>query len=141
MNAANENALEFMVSELNKALIEVSQKESGREGVDFLIGTNEIYLQSINLDTAQRSIKISKQDLGELKNNLFIALVLIIDKTPRVLYIIPSKQLLQSDSNTFINNEVSLMPSLSNWEIKISTNSLHKLENYTISNQIEKLNS
>ena len=73
MNAANENALEFMVSELNKALIEVSQKESGREGVDFLIGTNEIYLQSINLDTAQRSIKISKQDLGELKNNLFIA--------------------------------------------------------------------
>ena len=40
---------------------------------------------------------------------MFIALVLIIDKAPRVAYIIPSKHLLYSESNTFINNEVSLM--------------------------------
>ncbi len=31
------------------------------------------------------------------------------------------------------------MPSLSNWEIKIFSNGLHKLEVYNISNQIEKL--
>ena len=126
-------------SELDSFDLELTQKLDGREGVDFLIGTNDIYLQSIDLDTAQRSIKISKQELGELRDNLFIALVLIIDKSPRVLYLIPSKQILQSDSNTFINNEVSLMPSLSNWEIKISSNSMPKLEIYTISNQIEKL--
>lgn len=58
-----------------------------------------------------------------------------------VLFWQVKKQLLQSDSNTFINNEASLMPSLSNWEIKISSKGLHKLEIYTISNQIEKLNS
>ncbi len=74
-------------------------------------------INSINLDTAQRSIKISKQDLGELKDNLFIALVLIIEKEPRVLYFITSKDLQKSNSNFFLNNEVSLMPSLSNWDI------------------------
>lgn len=74
-------------------------------------------INSINLDTAQRSIKISKQDLGELKDNLFISLVLIIEKEPRVLYFITSKDLQKSNSNFFLNNEVSLMPSLSNWDI------------------------
>ncbi len=85
----------------------------GREGVDFLIGDNQFH----RLDTAQCSIKISKQDLGELKDNLFIALVLIIEKEPRVLYFIPSKDLQESNNNFFLNNEVSLMPSLSNWDI------------------------
>lgn len=31
-----------------------------------------------------------------------------------LIYLIPSKDLSQSDSNIFIDNEVSLMPSLSN---------------------------
>ena len=75
--------------------------------------------KSFDLDTIQRSIKISKQDLGELKDNLFIALVLIMEKLPKVVYLIPSKDLTQSNSNIFIDNEVSLMPSLSNWEILI----------------------
>ena len=98
-----------------------------------------MYLQSIDLDTTQRSIKIIKQDLGELRKKLFVVLVLIIDKEPKVVYLIPSKELSQLDSHIFTDNEVSLMPSLSNWEIKISSTGLHKLEMYTISNQIEKL--
>lgn len=47
---------------------------NGREGVHFLIGNNQIHLQSINLDTVQRSIKIIKQNLGELKDNSFVVL-------------------------------------------------------------------
>ena len=50
----------FIKSELDNFDIELTQKLDGSEGVDFLIGTNDIYLQSIDLDTAQRSIKISK---------------------------------------------------------------------------------
>ena len=46
----------------------------------------------------------------ELKENLFIALILIIDKEPKVVYLIPTTDLFQSDSNIFINNEVSLVP-------------------------------
>jgi hypothetical protein len=84
----------------------------------------------MDLNTLQRSIKITKQELGELKNNLFIALVLIIDKEPKVVYLIPSKHLLQSVRNIFVKNEVSLMPRLSNWEIKVSTNTFPKFVEY-----------
>jgi len=47
----------------------------------------ELYITSINLDT-ERSIKIPKQELGELKDDLWIVLVLIIENEPRGLYII-----------------------------------------------------
>ncbi|WP_418645106.1 hypothetical protein [Tenacibaculum insulae] len=132
-----------MKSELEKVQIKVKvvENENGREGVDFLIGDKQLHLQSIDLDTSQRSIKIKKQDLGELNDNLFIALVLIIDKRPKVVYIIPSKELSQSDSNIFINNEVSLMPSLSNWEIKVSSNTIPELAKYALENMIDKLKS
>ena len=36
MNTVNETALNFMKSELNKAQIELSHKESGRVAVDFI---------------------------------------------------------------------------------------------------------
>jgi len=139
MNTVDENALNFMKLELKKAQIEFSQKESGREGVDFLIGNKNIYLQPLDLDTILQSIKILKHDLGELNDNLFIALVLIIEKQPRVLYIIPSKELQDSNNDYFINNDVSLMPSLSNWEIKISSTTIVELEKYALNNMIDKL--
>ncbi|WP_298238261.1 hypothetical protein [uncultured Algibacter sp.] len=139
MNTVIENALQFMKLELQNAQIEVSANESGREGVDFLIGNKQIYFQPLDLDTILQSIKILKQDLGELNDNLFIALVLIIEKQPRVVYVIPSKQLQDSNNNFFINNDVSLMPSLSNWEIKISSTTIEELEKYALNNMLDKL--
>ncbi len=133
------SVFEFIKPELASFDLELTIKIDGREEVDFLIGNNEIYLQSIDLDTIQRSIKISKQDLGELKDNLFIALILVIDKEPKVVYLIPSNELSKLDSNIFINNEVSLMPSLSNWEIKISSNAIPELTKYSLENMIDKL--
>lgn len=130
---------DFLKSELISFNLELTAKPDGREEVDFLIGSNELYLESIDLDTTKRSIKISKQDLGELKENLFIALILVIDKEPKVVYLIPSEDLSQSDSNIFIDNEVSLMPSLSNWEIKVSTNAIPELAKYSLENIINKL--
>ncbi len=132
--------IDYIKPELNKFDLELIAKQNGREGVDFLIGDNQLYLQSIDLDTTQRSIKITKQDLGELRDNLFIAMVLIIDKEPKVVYLIPSKHLLQSsDNDVFIENEVSLMPSLSNWEIKVSSNTIPELAKYLLENMFDKL--
>ena len=141
MNALNENILKFIKSELKKAQIEISQNKNGREGVDFLFGENQLYLQSIDLDTSQRSIKIKKQDLGEIKDNFFVVLVLIIDKEPKVIYLIPSKDLAQLDSNIFIENNVSLIPSLSYWEVKVSSNTITDLAKYALENMIDKLKS
>ncbi|MDE1206720.1 hypothetical protein [Tenacibaculum larymnensis] len=129
------SALDFLKSELKSHNLELTAKTDGTEGVDFLIGNNQIYLQPLDLGTVKQSIKITKQNLGEPNHNLFIALVLIIEKQPRVVYLIPSKELQDSNNNFFVNNEVSLMPSLSNWEIKI----IKELEKYALNNMSNKL--
>ncbi len=121
--------------------IELIDKTDGREGVDFLIGDNQLYLQPINKDAAQLSIKISKEDLGELRSDLFIVLVLIIDKEPTVFYFIPSEALAESNSDIFIENNVTLMPSLSNWEIKVTRHTIPALAKYSLENMIDKLNA
>jgi hypothetical protein len=131
--------LDFIKSELDPFSLKLTPKRNGRKGVDFLIRNSQLYLQSIDLDNSQRSIKIPKQELGELKDNLFVALVLIIDKKPKVIYLIQSKDLLQSNSNIFKENNVSLMPSLSNWEIKFSSNTIPELVKYALENMIDKL--
>lgn len=131
--------IDFIKSELKNLNLELCSKSNGREGVDFLIGDNQLYIQSIDLDTTQRSIKITKQELGELKDNLFIALVLIMEKQPKVIYLIPSNDLSQLDNGIFINNEVTLMPSLSNWEIKVSSYTIPELAKYALENMVDKL--
>lgn len=66
-------------------------------------------------------------------------MVLIIEKQTRVIYVIPFKELQDSNNDYFINNDVSLMPSLSNWEIKISSTIIVELEKYALNNMIDKL--
>ena len=138
MNAYN-TICAFLENKLKPNALKLIPKESGREGVDFLIGNNEFFLQVLDLDTIDRSAKIVKKDLGELRDNLFLILVLIIEEEPRMVYIIPSKDLSQSDNDIFISNDVSLMPSLSNWEIRISIHTIPKLAKYSIENMLGKL--
>jgi len=42
----------------------LTPKESGREGVYFLLGDNELFLQALDIDTIDRSAKIVKKDSG-----------------------------------------------------------------------------
>jgi len=141
MNTLNENALKFMKSELIKAQIEVSNNKSGREAVDFNIKANgnnsyQLYFQYIDFEI-ERSIKIPKQDLGELKDNLLIGLVLLIESEAKVLYLIPSTVFLNPNS-IFKSNDV-MLAHLSNWEISVFTNAIPKLSKYALDNMIEKL--
>ncbi len=131
--------IEHLKSELKRHNLELIAKVDGREGVGFLVGENELYFQPINADAGQRSIKISKQELGSPKINLFVVLVLIIDDKPRAFYLIPSIDLAQSNSEFFIENDVSLMPSLSNWEIKVTSHTVPALAKYSLDNMVEKL--
>jgi hypothetical protein len=136
MNTVNENALEFMKLELKKAQIEVVQKESGREAVDFNIKANkgnsyQLFFKSIDAGT-EKSIKISKQDLGELNENLLIGLVLLIESEAKVLYLIPSTVFLNPNS-IFKSNDV-MLEHLSNWEISVFTNAIPELSKYALDN-------
>ncbi|MFI1743985.1 hypothetical protein [Thalassobellus sediminis] len=130
-----------MKSELKKAQIKVSHNESGREAVDFNIKTNngksyQLFFKSIDFDT-KRIIKIPKQDLGELKENLLIGLVLLIESEAKVLYLIPLTVFLNPNS-LFISNDV-MLAQLSNWEISVFTNAIPELSKYAIENMIDKL--
>jgi len=136
MNTVNENALGFMKSELKKAQIEVLQKESGREAVDFIIKANngnsyQLFFQSIDFGI-ERSIKIPKQDLGELNDNLLIGLVILIESESKVLYLIPSTVFLNPNS-IFKSNDV-MLAHLSNWEISVFTNAIPELSKYALNN-------
>jgi hypothetical protein len=141
MNTVNENALKFMKSELKKAQIQVSDNENGREAVDYVIESKtgkqyQLFFQSIET-TTKRSIKIPKQDLGELKDNLFIGLVLLIESEAKVLYLIPSKVFLNPNA-IFKSNDV-MLAHLSNWEISVFTNAILELSKYALENIIGKL--
>ncbi|WP_152971477.1 hypothetical protein [Lacinutrix algicola] len=130
-----------MKSELLKAQIKVSDNESGREAVGFKIESKngrqyQLFYKSIDFGT-ERSIKVPKQDLGELKENLLIGLVLLIESEAKVLYLIPSTVFLNPNA-IFISNDV-MLTHLSNWEISVFTNAIPELSKYALENMIDNL--
>ena len=137
-------AQHFVKLELMKARLEVFQNESANSGVEFIVKTStgkyhELYLQPINLEK-DRSVKIPKQELGEPKDTLWIALVLLMKEMEPVLYLIPSKTLAEPDDYIFIDNDQGdRFKHLSNWEIKVFTKSIPQLSKYALSNMIKKL--
>ncbi len=137
-------AQHFVKLELMKVRLEVFQNESGRGGVEFIVKTSagnyhELYLQAINLEK-DRSVRISKQELGEPKDRLWIALVLFMKEMDPVLYLIPSKTLAEPDDYIFIDNDQGKrFEHFSNWEIKVFTKAIPELSKYALSNMIKKL--
>ena len=80
----------------------------------------------------ERSIKIPKQDFGEVKENLLIGLVLLIESDEEVLYLIPSTVFLNPNS-IFKSNDV-MLEHLSNWEIGVFSNAIPELSKYAVEN-------
>lgn len=132
--------LEFM-----KARLEVFVNDSGSKGVDFIIKTNsgqyhEISLQTLHLEK-DRSVKISKESLNhDLRDNLWIALVLFMKDMEPTVYLIPSKVLGNPDDYIFIDNDQGKRHShLSNWEIKVFTKAIRELSHYAFDNMVKEL--
>lgn len=154
MSDLRKQVKQFVEQELTKASFEVSSGESEslplqsygqvNRGVDFIVKTpsgkyHELFLLPINLDFA-RSVKIPKSDLGELKDDLWIALVFVMKETEPVLLIIPSKVLENPDGYIFFDNEQGERFShLSNWEIKLFKKSIEELSKYSLMNMVPKL--
>lgn len=90
---------------------------------------HEIFIQPINLDK-ERSVKIPKDKLDELKSNLWIASVLIMKNMEPVIDLVPSEVFRNPDSFIFIDNEQGeRFKSLSNWEIPVFAKSIPELGN------------
>lgn len=128
-------AQHFVKLEFMKARLDVFQNESANKGIEFIVKNksgnyHEIYLQPINLED-YRGIKIPKIDLGELKDSLWIALVLLMKETEPMLYLIPTTVFKKPDNYIFFENEQPERFSyLSNWEIKVFTNAIPELSKF-----------
>ncbi|MEM7549491.1 MAG: hypothetical protein AAF363_07450 [Bacteroidota bacterium] len=135
---------QFVKQELMKAGLEVFASESENRGVDFIIKTpsgkyHELFLQPINLDFT-RSVKIPKNDLGELKDNLWIVLVFVMKGMEPVLHLIASKVLQSPDNYIFFEHEQGeRFKHLSNWEIKVFQKGIGELSKYSLTSMISKL--
>lgn len=134
----------FMMAEFMKAKLAISQKENGREGVDFIFKTksgnyHELYLQTIKIEE-KRSVSILKSALGVPRDNFWIALVLLMEDIEPVLYLIPSNQLAKPDGYIFLDNsQGERLSHLSSWEIKVFTNGMEKLSEYLFVHQVKNL--
>ena len=97
-----------------------------------------MYLQTINVEE-KLSVSILKSALGEPKENLWIALVLLMDDIER-LYLIPSNQLAKPDNNIFIEStQGERLSHFSSWQIKVFPNGMDKLNEYQFVNQVKNL--
>lgn len=144
MNKLTKYAQHFVKLELMKARFEVFQNESANKGVEFIVKTyngafHELYLQTLNLEQ-DRSVKIIKQEIGEPKDTLWVALVLFMKEMEPVLYLIPSITLTKPDDYIFIENEQGeRFKHLSNWEIKVFTKAIPQLSKYAFANMIKEI--
>ncbi|MUH36209.1 hypothetical protein D9O36_10180 [Zobellia amurskyensis] len=126
--------------EMTNAGLEINAKENDREGVDFIVKgetkQTEIFLQPMDL-IGQQSSKVPKEKLGEPRENLWVALVGFIPSKEPLIFLIPSKTLVEPDNFVFFENNVGRHTYLSNWEIKVFTKGMEKLGEYIIYNQIK----
>jgi hypothetical protein len=141
MSEFQSQAESILKSEMTNAGLEINEKENGREGVDFIVKTSngtqsEVFLQPMDLITLQ-SMKIPKEKLGEPKDNLWVALIGFIPNTEPLIFLIPSKTLIEPDNFIFFEHNVGQHSYLSNWEIKVFANGMEKLGEYISYNQIE----
>ncbi len=143
MSEFQKQAEDILKSEMTKAGFEISSKDNGREGVDFLVQSSngkqsEVFLQPMDL-IAQQSSKVPKEKLGESRENLWVALIGFIPEKEPLIFLIPSKTLVKPDDFVFFEHNVSPHTYLSNWEIKVFTNGMKVLGEYVFHNQIEHL--
>ncbi|MCO6500350.1 MAG: hypothetical protein J5I47_08250 [Vicingus serpentipes] len=133
-------AQHFTKLELMKVNIEVFQNESGKEGVDFVIRTatgsyHELYLKSLNLEK-ESSVEILKEELAMPKDNLWIALVLIMKNMDSSLYLIPSTMLLKTKAHTFLDQNNLKQPY---WKINVFLEAIPELSKFSLANVISQL--
>lgn len=138
MENSETQIIDFVHNELKKANLTTTPDLERIEGLDYLITAptgvvSSLQVRAIHVEE-QRAIKILKFEFGEVSAQRFIGLVSIISGTPRALYLIPSEILNTPDNFIFFDNEVAMMPHLSNWEINVFTAAIPELAKYEISN-------
>lgn len=128
--------------ELMRHRLDFFSNESAAKGIDFVVKTDsgryhDISVQVVNLER-DKGVKIEKILYGrQLRDNLWFALVLLMKDVEPALYMIPSNVFEKSDDYIFIDNEQGeRFSQFSNWEIKVFTKSIPKLQQYALKEMV-----
>lgn len=145
MNKLTKYASHYVKLDLMKARLEFFSNDSGTKGVDLIIKTkqgsyHEISIQALNLEGSERSIKIPKSNWDyELRDNLWVALVLFMKDMEPAFYLIPSI-IWENPNQIFIDNDQGERHKhLSNWEIKLFTKAIQELRKYGFHDMVQEL--
>lgn len=139
-----EQGLNELLIILIKNNCEVIAKIDEQSGKRLIIKTtsgiqHNIIIRFLNLDES-RSLKIPKSDFNyELRENLWVLLLLYMKDMEPFSYLIPSK-VFHAPNTMFIDNEQPAMFShLSNWEIKVFRKGIEELSKYAFETIINDL--
>jgi hypothetical protein len=116
------------------------QESSGRVEIDFMLKTNtgnchELVLQTLNLEKGS-ILKIPKELIKTPKENLWIALVLVMKNMNCSLYLIPTTVFLYPKKYAFLAKTSSQQ---TYWEINVFLETIPELSQFSLANVIEEL--
>ena len=132
LNQSTYDDFRYRLSELN---LKFNQKEGGhfliisQSGIEYQI---DIRILDLTIPQRDKKVKIPKSDWNyELPENLFVALIILLEGIKPTIYLISSKAFLEPDNYIFFDNEQSeRFKHFSNWEIKVFTKGIEKLSEY-----------
>jgi hypothetical protein len=143
-NKIKKFAEHLVILEFMKSRFDIFQNVISDDEVDYVIKSKtgkyyEILLKAINLES-DRSIHINKSEYGfELREKLYIALVLFMKEMDPAIYLIPFN-VFEHPNQIFINHDQGeRFNHLSTWEIMIFTKAIPELKKFafnTIATQI-----
>ncbi len=139
-NAAKTQLLESLQKQNCKVLTEKTEQNGTRFTIVTAKGReHEILLRLLNLDK-DRSLKIPKSDFNyELRDNLWVLLVLYMYDMEPFSYLIPSL-VFATPNQIFIDNEqLPRFRHFSNWEIKVFRKGIEELSKYALETMIKDL--
>jgi Tfp pilus assembly protein PilZ len=118
---------------------DVYEAEVDDKGIDFVIRRDENKYYDIQVKSTYKGGYIFIQkDKFDLKDNLFLVIVLFIEENPPNLYLIPSTVWLKPNS-LFVSHDYIGKKSKPEWGINLSKKNMILLYEYTFDKVAEKL--
>ena len=129
------NAFGFSLMEKEGSIFSIKSQSDNAYQIDERV-------LDLTVPRRDKKVKIPKSDWDyELSENLFVALVILLEGIEPTIYLIPSKVFTEPDNYIFFDNEQDKrFKHFSNWEIKVFGKGIEKLSEYSFDRVVDKLN-
>ncbi len=136
--------IDIIKLKLTSKTFQITNKEGSiltvksQAGKEYQIDERVLDLTKLQRD---KKIKIPKSDWNyELPDNLYVALIIMLEGIEPTMFLVPSKVFLEPDDYIFFDNEqAERFKHLSNWEIKVFVKGMEKLNEYAFDRVVGEL--